>query len=226
MKINHFCIHFVCYNFLACFWSMVSFLFKREVVGLIALSSTTCPMDLRPLPPPAPVLCCREQSVLTVLIKALRGNSLWPFIWVALLWLHGLACVVYAPHAAPALTSTTSPRAGWPLSHLPYRTGQITTRSDVNWPQLHVAWERWGSCSVLTLNTPPGPARTTALRAFGPLTQDPFGSSKWQDDMWGEAPVCIWLGEWKIPGQVEGVFNPGWWGVTCCWQKLDGDCLL
>lgn len=44
--------------------------------------------------------------------------------------------------------------------------------------------------------------------------------------MWGEAPLCLWLAEGKVPGQVEGVFNPGWWGVTCCWQKLDGDGLL
>lgn len=68
-------------------------------------------MDLKPLSPPAPVLCCQEQFVLTVLVKALRGNCLWLFIWVALLWFYSLACVVYAQHAAPALTDTTSPRA-------------------------------------------------------------------------------------------------------------------
>lgn len=47
-----FCTHLVSYNFLACFWSIISFLFKREGVVLLALLSTTCPMDLKPLIPP------------------------------------------------------------------------------------------------------------------------------------------------------------------------------
>lgn len=183
-------------------------------------------MDLKPLSPAASIICCQEQFALTVLVKALCGNCLWPLIWVALLRLHCLACVVYAQNAAPALTDTTRPRAGWPLSHLPYRAGKITTRSDVSWPQFYVTWERWGSCSVLTLNTSPGPASTTALRALGPLTQDPFSSSKRQNDMWGDASLCVWSAKGKAPGQVERVFNPGWWAVTCCWQNLDGDGLL
>lgn len=183
-------------------------------------------MDLKPLPLPAPVLCCRKQPVLTVLVKALCGNSLGPLIWVALLWFHGLACVVYAHRDALSLTSPASPRAGWPLSHLPYRTGQITTRSDVSWPQLHVAQESRGSCSVLTLNAPPGPARTAALGALGPLAQNPFGSSKRQDSMCRKAPLWVWLAEGKVTRQVEAVFNPGRWSVPCCWQKLDGYALL
>lgn len=181
-------------------------------------------MDLKPLSPP--VLRFQEQFGLTVLVKALCGNSLWLLIRVALLCPQGFACVVYAQHTAPALTNTTCPRTGWPLSHLPYRTGQITTWLDVGWPQFHVTWERQGSCSVLTLNTSPGPASTTALWALWPLTQDPFSSSKRQDYMWRKASLCIWLAKRKVPGKVEGVFNPGWWGVTCCWQKLDGDGLL